>query len=64
MERLINDGSPNLDEKIKRISKTLIEQIETLSNIATEFSNFAKMPKANNETIRIAEIIKNNNPSF
>ncbi len=30
---------------IKRVSNTLIEQIDSLSRIATEFSNFAKMPK-------------------
>jgi two-component system nitrogen regulation sensor histidine kinase NtrY len=59
MERLINDGSPNLEEKIKRLAKTLIEQIETLSSIATEFSNFAKMPKANNEAIHIKEAVEN-----
>jgi signal transduction histidine kinase len=59
MERLINDKSDNLEEKIKRISKTLIEQIDTLSTIATEFSNFAKMPKAENEALRINEILKN-----
>jgi signal transduction histidine kinase len=58
MERLINDKSENLEEKIKRIAKTLIEQIETLSAIATEFSNFAKMPKANNEALHIREIVE------
>jgi nitrogen fixation/metabolism regulation signal transduction histidine kinase len=59
MQRLINDGSENLEDKIKRISKTLIEQIETLSTIATEFSNFAKMPKANLGTISISEVAEN-----
>jgi len=59
MERLINDKSPNLEEKIKKLSKTLVEQIETLSTIANEFSNFAKMPKANNEKIYIKSILQN-----
>lgn len=59
MERLINDKSPNLEEKIKKISKTIIEQIETLSSIASEFSNFAKMPKANNEKILIQPVLQN-----
>ena len=31
---------------ISRVSKTLIEQIDGLAHIATAFSNFAKMPKA------------------
>jgi len=30
-----------------------------LSNIATEFSNFAKMPKANNEKVDLSTIIRN-----
>jgi signal transduction histidine kinase len=59
MQRLINDKSPDIETKIKKLAKTLIEQIETLSNIATEFSNFAKMPKANNEVVLIHDIIYN-----
>jgi signal transduction histidine kinase len=48
-----------MDEKMERLTKTIIEQIDTLSSIATEFSNFAKMPKANLEKINIKEIIVN-----
>ena len=36
-------------ENLQRITRTLIEQIDHLSAIATEFSNFAKMPRASNE---------------
>lgn len=32
-------------DRIKRTSQNLIEQIDTLSNIANAFSNFAKMPE-------------------
>ncbi len=39
------EGRPAQAEKI---TKTLIEQIDNLSAIATEFSNFAKMPVASN----------------
>jgi signal transduction histidine kinase len=49
-------------EKLKKVTDTLIEQIDNLSAIATEFSNFAKIPKARNEsfelTSRLREIIK------
>lgn len=38
----------NAEPLLKRVSKTLVEQIESLANIATEFSNFAKMPKPEN----------------
>lgn len=50
------------DEKVRRVTETLIEQIDNLSNIATEFSNFAKIPKAQNEKFflaaRLLEILK------
>ncbi len=40
---------------IGRITATLIEQIDNLSNIATEFSNFAKIPTARNQVFCLAE---------
>lgn len=53
----------NKDEKwektFKRVSKTIIEQIDVLSNIATEFSNFAKMPTSHKTTNSIVSIINN-----
>ncbi len=58
LQRAWKDQSPNVDQIMQRFSQTLIEQIDTLSNIATEFSNFAKMPKANNETVDVAQILK------
>ncbi len=42
---------------IERVSKTLIEQIEGLARIASEFSNFAQMPKARNEQLVLNEIV-------
>jgi len=47
------------DEKynayLEKVTKTLIEQIDNLSNIATEFSNFAKIPTARNQVFCLAE---------
>ncbi len=40
---------------IERVSATLIEQIDNLSSIATEFSNFAKIPTARNQVFKLAE---------
>ncbi|MBL7913942.1 MAG: HAMP domain-containing histidine kinase [Bacteroidia bacterium] len=59
LQRAWKEQSPNLESIMQRFSQTLIEQIDTLSNIATEFSNFAKMPKANNEETDIALILRN-----
>ncbi len=39
-----NDKTPDWDVRLKRFSQTLIMQIDTLSEIATEFSDFAQMP--------------------
>ncbi len=43
----------NYNEVLKRVTNTIIEQIDNLSAIATEFSNFAKMPKAKNEVFNL-----------
>jgi two-component system nitrogen regulation sensor histidine kinase NtrY len=40
---------------LERVTGTLIEQIDNLSNIATEFSNFAKIPTARNQVFCLAE---------
>jgi signal transduction histidine kinase len=39
------------------VSHTLIEQIDNLSNIASEFSNFAKMPQADNEKVLLNDVV-------
>ncbi|GAG47127.1 unnamed protein product, partial [marine sediment metagenome] len=46
MQRTWKDKSPNWDKNFESMSSTLIEQINALSTIANEFSNFAKMPTA------------------
>lgn len=46
----------NAEPLLKRVSKTLVEQIESLANIATEFSNFAKMPKPENTEFSINDL--------
>jgi|GEM_PF-453834 len=43
-----NPDPDSIGPLIKRVSGTLVEQIESLAQIATEFSNFAKMPKPEN----------------
>jgi signal transduction histidine kinase len=52
------DNRENFDEFLEKVTRTLIEQIDNLSFIASEFGNFAKMPKAYNEKIDIISIIK------
>ncbi|MCX6290322.1 MAG: ATP-binding protein [Bacteroidetes bacterium] len=52
------EKSPLLDEIFERISHTLVEQIDTLSNIAAEFSNFAQMPVAKKEKTDLDKILR------
>jgi two-component system nitrogen regulation sensor histidine kinase NtrY len=47
----------DLPSMIKRVSKTLIEQIDNLTNIASEFSSYAKMPTAMNEVFVINDVV-------
>lgn len=49
LQRTSVENPNEYKEKIKRITDTIIEQIDNLSAIAAEFSNFAKMPKAKNQ---------------
>jgi len=51
-------GKGKENEIIDRISKTLIEQIDSLSSIANEFSDFAKMPRAKNERINLVNKLR------
>lgn len=58
LKRAWDDNSPEFSERVKSFSKTLIEQIDTLSDIATSFSHFAKMPQSNFAKENLFEIIK------
>jgi signal transduction histidine kinase len=62
LQRSSGDEPGKQKQNLKRITQTLIEQIDHLSAISTEFSNFAKMPRANNEEVdlksKIIEISK------
>ena len=52
LQRTIAEGKDD-PALVTRISATLIEQIDSLSAIAREFSDFAKMPKARNTRINL-----------
>lgn len=57
-ERKFDANDPDIENKISEYSKTLIQQIDTMSNIAGAFSNFAEMPAQQNETLNVVEIVK------
>ncbi len=58
LQRAIEEGREDVEKMAGKISVRLIEEIDTLANIATAFSNFAKMPTGKPEKIDIAEVVK------
>lgn len=52
-----DDGQPDFDQRLRRFKDAMIQQIETLSNIASEFSYFAKMPVGIRQETDIAELL-------
>jgi two-component system nitrogen regulation sensor histidine kinase NtrY len=57
LEKSWRDKDPKFDQKFERFSKSFVEQIESLSSIASEFSSFAKMPDTRLERINIFDML-------
>lgn len=57
-QRKFDVNDTNIHSKLDEYSKTLIQQIDTMSSIASAFSNFAKMPAQQNETLNVVKIVK------
>ena len=56
--RRFNPNDDDYKEKLQEFSKTMILQIDTLTSIASAFSNFAKMPTQNKENLNVVEVVK------
>lgn len=59
LERTIQSGKKPDDIEVKRLTKNLIEQIDSLTGIANAFSDFAKMPKSKKEEVDLVSVIEN-----
>ncbi len=57
-EMKFDPKDPDIVKKVAEFSKTLIQQIDTMSSIASAFSNFAEMPAQQNETLNVVKIVK------
>jgi signal transduction histidine kinase len=56
LQQALRNDYDNVRELTVKVSESLIEQIDNLSYIASEFSNFAKMPEAIPENIEVNEL--------
>ncbi len=56
-QRKFDPKDPEIHQKVEEYSKTLIQQIDTMSSIASAFSNFAKMPAQKSEMLNIVEVV-------
>lgn len=56
--RSYQENDDRFEERFQRISTSIIEQIDILSKIATEFSAFAKLPETSLEKINLIEKIR------
>jgi signal transduction histidine kinase len=55
-EQQFDPTDPKAVKKVEEFSSTLIHQIDTLSTIASAFSNFAEMPVQESELLDVAKI--------
>ncbi|MBM3419893.1 MAG: HAMP domain-containing protein, partial [Bacteroidetes bacterium] len=58
LEKAWRDARPGFEKKLERFTRNQIEHIDTLSSIATAFSNFARMPGSNPVHIDLLDQIK------
>lgn len=57
-QRKFDPNDPNVKQKLNDYSETLIQQIDTMSSVASAFSNFASMPAQQNETLNVVSIVE------
>jgi two-component system nitrogen regulation sensor histidine kinase NtrY len=57
-QRRFNPQDENIKQKLNDFSESLIQQIDTMSSVATAFSNFASMPAQHNEVLNVVEVVE------
>ena len=58
-ERKFDCNDPKIGEKVKNLSKTLVDQIDLVATVANAFSQFAQLPEKHNEIFDVNNEIKN-----
>jgi len=54
LQRAWHDGAAQLGDIIDKVTRTLVDQIESLSRISDEFSRFARMPRRSTSAVDVA----------
>lgn len=57
LQKAINNNAPNVKELSSNVAQTLVEQIDHLSRIASEFSQFANIGNARNEVFELNRLL-------
>lgn len=57
-QRKFDVNDPNIIQKLDDYTKTILQQIDTMTAVAGAFSNFAAMPAQQNETLNVVRIVK------
>ena len=57
-EQRFDPADPNIKVKVHEFCKSLIQQVDTMSSIASAFSSFAEMPKQRREELNVVEVVK------
>lgn len=57
-QRKFDQNDPNIINKLDDYTKTILQQIDTMSAVAGAFSNFASMPAQQNEAINVVKVIQ------
>ena len=58
LQRSWQDHPEEFQTRLNDFVQSMTDQIDTLSHIAQEFSNFAKMPQSKNERLNLQDIVK------
>ncbi|MGI9530832.1 sensor histidine kinase [Lutimonas sp.] len=58
LDHQFDPEDPDIKEKIHEFCESMVQQIDTMSSIASAFSNFAQMPNTNKEKLNVVEEVK------
>lgn len=57
--RKFDKNDPEIETKVKKLSRSLVDQIDLVATVASAFSEFAKLPLKNDENFDLKEELEN-----